>query len=309
MESPLLSKDLSMSSPGRFALVAKKKKFGQKSKDLDKQNLTLCMDIPILSNDLYMLSPGRLTSKAAQKKFYEQPQDLNKEKLTSLLFNSDYYNEVLKKERDCSFLKRIDAPQTILAFKIFVARQKDTSMFMDLIVRFPEKGCKFKGCIFNGSVEERIKLYAREWKSDEKGNLRHFKFLMKIIQHHHCRPYLDLVLAQGIDVNALGPNYETALFETCMRDDLAWATQKLIDHPECNVNASSRGHSCFARPLAFSNPDCHAKNVKILLTRADLRIVDLDADHNNLAYYIKRMTDCKVKNILLTTYPFLDEQK
>ena len=147
-------------------------------------------------------------------------------------------------------------------------------------------------------------LYANEWTWDTEQNTSHYRHLIDIVESHHCELLFDLALAQGIDVNALGLNGQTALCVTCERDEYAWATKKLIDHPLCNVNVAwgMYGSTPLGGILFSSDPDVHIKNMRILLTRADLTIGDLWA-------WVKNITDGKVKNLFLTAYPFLDEQK
>jgi hypothetical protein len=201
----------------------------------------------------------------------------------------------------------------ILKLKIFAARQKEDkekTMFCDLIARFPEKGCKFAACFFNCvRLQELVRLYANEWTCDGKKNKDHFRHLIDIVESHHCESHFDLAFAQGIDVNALGSHYKTVLFETCARDDLAWATRKLISHPLCIVNIGPWFNTPLSRAISFDNPDQNIENVKILLTRADLEITAIDENGRDLGDYIKHMKESKVKNLLLTAYPFLDEQK
>jgi hypothetical protein len=269
-----------------------------------------CMEITQLPNDVIQPIAGRLTLierhnlKNSCKNLHQK---LSEDPLFLSPFNSDNYHKFIRAQYNYLPLEQITSAGIILKLKIFAARQEDKEkkIFCDLIARCPEKGCEVWGCKFNsGSLKELVRVYAKEWQwGKKKGNKDHYRHFIDIIESHHCEPHFDLALAQGIDVNACDSCYKTALGVTCSRDEYAWATQKLIDHPLCNVNVTWGMYSTTPlKGILFSvNPDVNIKNLRILLTRADLTIVGLWG-------CIKNITDGKVKNLLLTAYPFLDER-
>ena len=237
---------------------------------------SLCMEMTQLPNDAIQPIAGQLTLierhnlKNSCKNLHQK---LSEDPLFLSPFNSENYHKFIRAQYNYLPLEQITSADIILKLKIFAARQEDKEkkMFCDLIDRCPEKGCEIYGCKFNtGLLKELVRVYAKEWQWDNKGNVDHFNLLMMIITHHHCGPRIDLLFAQGIDVNATDENGNTVLHEICKKDECAWATRKLIDYKLCNINAIT--HDTHQTPLHVAAIARSEKNIKILLTCDDVKI-------------------------------------
>jgi hypothetical protein len=213
-------------------------------------------------------------------------------------------------------LEQLFSASVILKLKIFAARQKDENkqMFIDIMTQSWGESCSERGCEFSNLSREDmimgkknlIELYKKEWEWNNQGNKHHFDALMNAIKAN-CRPRVDLLIAQGIDINATNEDNQTVFYATCSNDEYAWATKKLVDHTLCDVNVVSR--ICKWTPL-HQAACVSGKNLKILLTRADLKIDCKDFRGDTPWDYARCVigNDDMPKKLFLTAYPFLKEQ-
>lgn len=162
-------------------------------------------------------------------------------------------------------------PEMRLRLKVFAARQigKNKEMFWNLLKIDPVDSCPDDRCEFNGSFQDLVSLFSTEWKVTESGNQHHFWKLLTAIQID-CKPMVDLLLAQGLDVNAVNESGNTILHEICKTHRFEWATKKLVDHKLCNVNAVK--HPEQYTPLHEAIRFLSIKNVKVLLTSVGIAI-------------------------------------
>lgn len=230
---------------------------------------SLCMEIVQLPNDEMQPIAGWLTFverhnlKNSCKSLYEK---LHKEPLFLSPFNSVNYHKFINVQDNYLPLKQIASAGIILKLKIFAARQKNREMLSDLVARYPQESCAGEICMFNfiEKTDKLIEIYAKEWPSDNKGNSEHFYFIEQILDDHSCKPYIDLVFAQGIDVNATTVKYcETILHKVCRLDHYEWFLRKLVDNRLCNVNAINCSGNT---PLHIAASNKKNSYIKILLT-------------------------------------------
>jgi ankyrin repeat protein len=189
-------------------------------------------------------------------------------------FNEENYYKLMEHPHNCLRLDEMFSANMCLRLKVFAARQKDKKkkMFFDLIIKYPSAVCPDERCMLKPIVlsddmimsnKELVSLYKTKWTLNDIGNGHHFNKLLRIIQIS-CKPYVDLLLAQDIDIMAIDEHGNTVLHETCKKDAYAWATKKLISNGLCNINATN--HEDQQTPLHAAVNAGSRANVKILLT-------------------------------------------
>jgi hypothetical protein len=198
-----------------------------------------CMEITQLPNDAMEPIAGQLkfverqnlknSCKSLYKKLYKEPLFLSP-------FNGENYYQLMKHPHNYLGLEQLFSASVILKLKIFAARQKDENkqMFIDIMTQSwgescPETGCEFRNLSREDMImgkKELIELYKKEWEWNNQGNKHHFDALMNAIKAN-CRPRVDLLIAQGIDINATDEHNQTVLYATCSNDEYEWAAKKL----------------------------------------------------------------------------------
>ena len=230
---------------------------------------------------------GRNNMKSSCKYMYAL---CNKEPLFLSPFNAENYHKIMKHSCGCLPLSHMASSDTRMRLKVYAARQRNGDMFFDLLSRDPVV-CDDKVCLFTyhkksskeDDNETLISLYAKEWKCNGQGNKDHFEALLCATQMD-CRCEIDLLLAQGIDINSTNRDGDTVLHKTCESADYAWATKKLVSNTLCNVNAQS--HKAYWTPLHMAAFKLSHKNIKILLTCDAVAINAEDVFHNTALSYV-----------------------
>lgn len=214
----------------------------------------------------------------------------NKEPLFLSPFSAENYDNIMKHSCGCLPLSHMASAYTRMKLKVYAARQRSWDMFFDLLSKDPVV-CDDTVCLFTYhkkySKEEDnktlISLYAKEWKCNGQGNKDHFEALMSATQMD-CRCEIDLLLAQGIDVNATNEDGYTVLHQICELGGYSWATRKLVSNALCNVNV--RSHKAYWTPLHMAAFKVSYNNIRILLTCDNVAINAEDVFNNTALSYV-----------------------